>query len=942
MHISDIYIKGAREHNLKNLELSIPRGVFTVITGLSGSGKSSLAFDTLYSEAQRRFVESLSAYARQFLGLMEKPDVDVIEGLSPAIAIEQKTTGHNPRSTVGTITEIHDYLRLMFARIGTPTCYRCGRVISRQTIQEITDTVMSLPENDRFMVLSPVVSGRKGEYRELLAKLRKDGFLRVIVDDIHYTLDEEIVLDKNRKHSMYVVIDRLVKKPDIKARLAETLETAFRISVDGTVKVERTNGETMVFSEKNACPDCGIAIEALSPRMFSFNNPFGACEKCHGLGFLMEINPDLCVPDTSVSLGNGAIVAWNGAATMGSWNSQILKSVCSHFSIPTDVPYRKLTKKQQHILFHGSGKEQITMKWEARSSEGKGFFKRSFEGVIPNLLRRYRETSSEEVRKWIEGFMARQRCPSCKGTRLRPETLAVKINGCNIADISSWSIEKAREFFTGITLSNNEKKIAHQILKEIRQRLDFLINVGLSYLTLSRSAATLSGGEAQRIRLATQIGSQLTGVMYILDEPSIGLHPRDTEKLLGTLKKLRDLGNTIIVIEHDRETMLAADHLIDIGPGAGIHGGKIVAQGTPQEVAGHPESLTGYYLRGKRKIPVPVRRRSGNGAHIKIIGAQGNNLKNVDVAIPLGMLVCVTGVSGSGKSSLINQTLYPTLQQRLYRSKVTALPCRKITGIEHIDKVIAIDQSPIGKTPRSNPATYTKTLDQIRQIFSSLPESKIRGYSPGRFSFNVKGGRCETCEGDGLLRIEMHFLPDVYVPCESCSGKRYNRETLEIHYKGKTIADILSMTVDEAQHFFSRIASIHSKLQVLSQVGLGYIRLGQPANTLSGGEAQRIKLAAELSKRSTGKTLYILDEPTTGLHFEDILMLMSVIQELVNKGNTVVVIEHNLDVIKCADYIIDLGPEGGDAGGTVVASGTPEEVMTIRKSYTGKYLRGVC
>jgi excinuclease ABC subunit A len=941
MHISDIYIKGAREHNLKNLELSIPRGVFTVITGLSGSGKSSLAFDTLYSEAQRRFVESLSAYARQFLGLMEKPDVDVIEGLSPAIAIEQKSTGHNPRSTVGTITEIHDYLRLMFARIGTPTCYRCGRVISRQTIQEITDEVMSLPKNDRFIIVSPAVSGRKGEYRELLAKLRKDGFLRVIVDDIHYTLDEEITLDKNRKHSIYVIVDRLVNTPDIKNRLSETLETAFRISVDGTVKVERVSGETMVFSEKNACPDCGIAIEALSPRMFSFNNPFGACGKCHGLGFLMEIDPDLCVPDTSVSLKDGAIVAWNGAATLGSWNSQILNSVCSHFSIPADIPFGKLTKKQRNILFHGSGKEQITMKWEARSTEGKGFFKRPFEGVVPNLLRRYRETSSEEVRKWIETFMTQQQCPECKGTRFRPETLAVKINGFSIADVSSWSIEKTGEFFKNVTLSNKDRKIAHQVLKEVRQRLEFLINVGLSYLTLSRTAATLSGGEAQRIRLATQIGSQLTGVMYILDEPSIGLHPRDTAKLLSTLKKLRDLGNTIIVIEHDRETMLAADQLIDIGPGAGIHGGTIVAQGTPQEVAAHPESLTGWYLAGKRKIPVPANRRTGNGTRIELEGARGNNLKNISVSIPLGMLVCVTGVSGSGKSTLINQTLHPVLQQRLYRSKVAALPFRKISGSENIDKVIAIDQSPIGRTPRSNPATYTKTLDQIRQIFASLPESKIRGYAPGRFSFNVKGGRCETCEGDGLIRIEMHFLPDVYVPCESCSGKRYNRETLEIQYKGKTIADILSMTVDEALLFFGRIASIRSKLQVLSQVGLGYIRLGQPANTLSGGEAQRIKLAAELSKRSTGKTLYILDEPTTGLHFEDILMLMSVIQELVNKGNTVVVIEHNLDVIKCADYIIDLGPEGGDAGGRVVATGSPEEIMQVKKSYTGKYLRFV-
>jgi excinuclease ABC subunit A len=941
MHIESIHIKGAREHNLKNLELSIPRDVFTVITGLSGSGKSTLAFDTLYSEAQRRFVESLSSYARQFLGLMEKPDVDVIEGLSPAIAIEQKTTGHNPRSTVGTITEIHDYLRLLFARIGTPTCPKCGKVISRQTIQEITDSVMALRDGEKFLVLAPVVSARKGEYRDLLDKLRKDGFVRVIVDDIQYTLDEEIDLDKNKKHTIFVVVDRLIAGASIRSRLTETIETALKVSIDGTIHIDVLGGKRLVFSERSACPDCSIVVETPSPRMFSFNNPFGACEKCSGLGYLLEIDPQLCVPDPSVSVADGAIVAWNGAATLGSWNSQILSSVCQHFSIPIDAPFEKLSKKQRDILFYGSGKERVTLQWEAKSREGRGEFKRPFEGVIPNLLRRYKDTTSEEVRRWIEGFMTQQECPACMGARLRPESLAVKIGGFSIAELSAWPIDRSRGFFDTLQLSKKEKTIAVQVLKELRQRFDFLINVGLSYLTLNRTASTLSGGEAQRIRLATQIGAQLTGVMYILDEPSIGLHPRDTTKLLLTLKNLRDLGNTIIVIEHDRETMLEADHLIDIGPGAGVHGGRIVAQGSPAEVARHPTSLTGAYLSGKRSIPLPHSRRHGNGSSICIKNARGNNLKGIDVTFPLGMLVGITGVSGSGKSSLINHTLYPALQRHLYKSKVAALPCDRITGIEKLDKVIAIDQSPIGKTPRSNPATYTKTLDLIRDIFCSLPESKIRGYQPGRFSFNVKGGRCETCEGDGMLRIEMHFLPDVYVPCENCNGKRYNRETLEILYKGKSIADILDMTVDDALLFFSNISTIKSKLSVLSQVGLGYIKLGQPANTLSGGEAQRIKLASELAKRGTGNTFYILDEPTTGLHFEDILMLMSVIQELVDKGNTVLVIEHNLDVIKCADYIIDLGPEGGDGGGKIIASGTPEEICKVKNSYTGRFLKEI-
>lgn len=941
MHVSSIHIKGAREHNLKNIDLSIPRDVFTVITGLSGSGKSSLAFDTLYSEAQRRFVESLSSYARQFLGLMEKPDVDSIEGLSPAIAIEQKTTGHNPRSTVGTITEIHDYLRLLFARIGTPTCYRCGKVISRQTVQEMTDRIMRLAEGTKFLVISPVVSGRKGEYRDLFEKLRKDGFLRVVVDSVQYTLDEEIALDKNKKHSIGVVVDRLINGRTIKSRLTETIETALRISTDGTIRIESV-GEKMkplVFSEKSACPECGVVMEALSPRMFSFNSPFGACPACTGLGFIMEIDPQQCVPDPTLSIEQGAIVAWNGASSAGSWSNQILSAVCGHFSIPMDIPFEKLSKKQRNILFYGSGSEKITMQWEARSREGKGFFKRPFEGVVPNLIRRYRETSSEDIRRWIEGFMSRRECGECNGGRLKPESLAVKVDGRSIAEISSWSIEQSCRFFDFVSLTKKEKLISHQILKEIRLRLDFLCNVGLSYLTLGRAAATLSGGEAQRIRLATQIGSQLTGVMYILDEPSIGLHPRDTDKLLATLKRLRDLGNTIIVIEHDRETMMAADHLVDIGPGAGVNGGRVVASGTPEEVAATPESLTGAYLSGKRAIRRPRKRRTGNGGIISITNASGNNLKNIDVNIPLGMLVGITGVSGSGKSSLINHTLYPALQRHLYRSKTVPLPFGKIGGLELVDKVIGIDQSPIGKTPRSNPATYTKTLDLIRDLFAALPESKIRGYSPGRFSFNVKGGRCETCEGDGLLKIEMHFLPDVYVPCESCGGKRYNRETLEILYKGRSIAEILDMTIDEALLFFGNISAIRAKLEVISRVGLGYLKLGQPANTLSGGEAQRIKLAAELGRRTTGNTLYIMDEPTTGLHFEDIVMLMSVVQELVDKGNTVVVIEHNLDVIKCSDYIVDLGPEGGDGGGRIVATGTPEQIIRVKESYTGKFLK---
>jgi excinuclease ABC subunit A len=939
MQQKDIVIKGAREHNLKNIDVTIPRNSLTVITGLSGSGKSSLAFDTLYSEGQRRYVESLSAYARQFLGLMEKPDVDSIEGLSPAISIEQKTTGHNPRSTVGTITEIHDYLRLLYARIGDPTCYKCGRPITRQTVQEITDKVMAFPANAKFQVLSPVISGRKGEYKDLFDKLQKDGFVRVRVDAITYTLDEQIPLDKNKKHTIEVVVDRLVNAPSIKNRLVDSLETALKLSTNGTVIIDLIDKEQIVFSELLACPHCGISYDELSPRMFSFNNPFGACESCNGLGYLLEIDPELVVPDPSVTLLDGAIIPWNAATTLGSWNQQMMLSVCKHFSIPLDKPYKSLTDRQKNILMNGAGDEKILMKWENRSGEGFGQFKRHFEGIIPNLLRRYRDSTSEDIRRWIEAYMTQRPCPSCKGTRLKKQSLAIFIQGKNIAQLSHLSIETLQAFFKDLSLGKRQEQIAKQILKEIHARLAFLVNVGLSYLSLERASATLSGGEAQRIRLATQIGSRLTGVIYILDEPSIGLHPRDNSKLLDTLVSLRDLGNTVVVIEHDKDTMLNADYVIDIGPGAGIHGGKLVAVGTPGEIMANPASITGQYLSGKKKIPLPQKRRRHDGRFLDVIGATGNNLKSVDVSFPLGLLICITGVSGSGKSTLVNQTLYPSLARRLNNAKIQGLPCKQIKGLQYLDKVIDIDQSPIGRTPRSNPATYTKTFDHIRTLFTMLPESKIRGYNPGRFSFNVKGGRCESCEGDGVIKIEMHFLPDVYVECETCRGKRYNRETLEILFKGKSIADVLDMTVDEALMFFDKIPSIKTKLAVLSRVGLGYIHLGQQATTLSGGEAQRIKLATELAKRQTGQTIYILDEPTTGLHFEDILLLMDVIAELVDKGNTVIVIEHNLDVVKCADWIIDLGPEGGDKGGRIIATGSPEDIAKNPDSATGKYLR---
>ncbi len=934
----NIEIKGARVHNLKNIDVTIPRNSFTVITGLSGSGKSSLAFDTLYSESQRRYVESLSSYARQFLGLMEKPDVDHIDGLSPAIAIEQKTTSQNPRSTVGTTTEIHDYLRVLFARLGVATCYKCGKIITSQTVQEITDRVKQIEPGTRFQILSPVVKDKKGAHRELFDKLQKEGYVRVRIDKSVFSLDEELEIDPKVNHSVEVVVDRLVADPKKADRLTDSIETALTLSTDGTVLIDIVGGETLLFSERMSCPVCAIDYDELSPRMFSFNSPAGACEECHGLGFLLEIDPELVVPDDSLSLSKGAIVPWNGANTEGSYNHQILLSVCKHFKIPLDKPFKTLSTRHKKILLNGAGKEKISIQYERKDGEAQAKMKREFEGVIPNLLRRYRETASQEIRRWIEQYMTRRRCPECSGTRFKKQSLSVLIGEHNIADLSAMSIKHLSVFFSSYKPSGVQAKISHPIVREITQRLTFLLNVGLGYLSLDRTASTLSGGETQRIRLATQIGSGLTGVLYILDEPSIGLHPRDNDRLLSTLFSLRDLENTVVVIEHDLETILKADYLIDIGPGAGNQGGTLVASGKPSQIAKKSSSLTGLYLSGRKKIPVPTKRRRGNGTAITIKGASGHNLKNLTVHFPLGMLLCVTGVSGSGKSSLINQTLYPALARKLYRSKATALEHTSIEGLEHIDKVIDIDQSPIGKTPRSNPATYTKIFDPVRGLFSMLPESKMRGYAPGRFSFNLKGGRCENCEGDGELKIEMHFLPDVYVQCDVCKGRRYNRDTLEIKYKGKSIADILEMTVDEALVFFGKHPAIKQKLLVLSQVGLGYIRLGQPANTLSGGEAQRIKLASELAKRGTGKTLYILDEPTTGLHFQDILMLMRVIQDLVDKGNSVLVIEHNLDVIKCADYIIDLGPDGGDKGGEVIARGTPEEIAVNGESVTGRYL----
>ena len=935
-----LFIKGAREHNLKNIDVKIPRNSLTVITGLSGSGKSSLAFDTIYAEGQRRYVESLSAYARQFLGLMEKPDVDFIEGLSPAISIEQKGTAKNPRSTVGTVTEIYDYLRLLFARVGVPHCVKCGQPITQQTVEQIVDSVLAFEEGTRLIVLAPLVRGKKGEHKEIVDEARKEGFVRLRINGEIVESDGEINLDKKKKHSIEAVVDRLVVKSTSKRRLAESVETALKKS-NGTVLINIKNND-LLFSEQFACLNCNISYEELTPRMFSFNSPFGACPVCDGLGQKMEIDPKLVIPDQTLSINDGAIRPWGGPE-MSNWYRYMLKGVAKHFGFKFSVPFNKLGNEAQQAILYGSGKQEIEFEFEHTSGKGRGsgVYRSKFEGVIPHLERLYKQTESSGVRQWIENYMSVTDCPGCKGSRLRPEALAVIIDRETIDSITNMSIKQAFRFFNDITLSKRQQAIAKQILKEVKERLSFLCDVGLDYLTLGRAASTLSGGEAQRIRLATQIGSRLVGVLYILDEPSIGLHQRDNRRLLNTLCELRDIGNTVLVVEHDRETIEEADFVIDLGPGAGVHGGEIVAIGTPREIINNKKSITGQYLSGARRIETPRSRRSPNGKYIKILGAAGNNLKNVNADIPLGCFVVVTGVSGSGKSTLINETLYRHLARHFYNSRTHPLEHEMIEGIEHIDKVIDIDQSPIGRTPRSNPATYTGVFTPIRDLFAELPEAKARGYLPGRFSFNVKGGRCEACEGDGIIKIEMHFLPDVYIPCEVCKGKRYNRETLEVTFKGKNISDVLNMTVEEAMLFFENIPRIKNKLLTLQNVGLGYIRLGQQATTLSGGEAQRVKLATELSKIATGKTLYILDEPTTGLHFEDIRLLLSVLNELVDRGNTVLVIEHNLDVIKTADWIIDIGPEGGNDGGTIVAAGTPEQVASVKVSYTGQHLKPI-
>lgn len=930
-----IVVKGAREHNLKNIDLDIPREKLVVITGLSGSGKSSLAFDTIYAEGQRRYVESLSAYARQFLGLMEKPDVDFIDGLSPAISIEQRTSAKNPRSTVATVTEIYDYLRLLFARIGVPYCYKCGRKISQQTVDQIVDAVLAFPQGSKIQILAPLIRGRKGEYKDLLEEVKKEGFVRIRADKKIYELTEPIKLDKNKKHNIEVVVDRLVVEPKISKRLADSLETALRLG-SGVVLIDVIGKEELLFSEHYACINCGISYEEIQPRMFSFNSPFGACPGCDGLGTKMEIDPNLLVKDPNLSLSNGAIAPW-GIPT-GNWYLHQLRSLADHFKFSFHTPFKNLPQKAKQVILYGT-EDEIKFEYHLREGKGYGEYYSDFEGVIPNLERRYKQTQSQGVRDWIETFMRVKPCPKCNGARLKKESLSIKVNDFNIYQVTQKSVKAAKELSENLKLSQKEKTIARQILKEINERLTFMINVGLDYLTLDRTAASLSGGEAQRIRLATQIGSRLVGVLYILDEPSIGLHQRDNKKLLNTLISLRDLGNTVIVVEHDKETINTADWVIDLGPGAGKNGGDVVAVGTPDYIKQNGRSLTGKYLSGKMTIPIPTYRRGGIGQFLTLKGAQGNNLKNIIVEIPLGVFICVTGVSGSGKSTLINETLYRILSAHFFNSKEEPLKYDKIAGLEHIDKVINIDQSPIGRTPRSNPATYTGLFTYIRDLFAQLPDAKVRGYKAGRFSFNVKGGRCDACEGDGIIKIEMHFLPDVYVPCENCKGKRYNRETLEIKYKGKSIADILDMTVDEAHSFFEHIPKIRRKLKTLKDVGLGYIHLGQPATTLSGGEAQRVKLSTELSKVATGNTLYLLDEPTTGLHFEDIKMLLNVLNELVERENTVIVIEHNLDVIKTADYIIDLGPEGGEAGGYVVATGTPEKVAQVERSYTGQFLR---
>ncbi len=933
-----IIIKGAKEHNLKNINLEIPRDKLVVITGLSGSGKSSLAFDTLYAEGQRRYVESLSSYARQFLGLMEKPDVESIEGLSPAISIDQKTTSKNPRSTVGTVTEIYDYIRLLYARVGTPYCPNCGKKIEKQSIDQIVDNAMKIKEGTRIQILAPVVRGRKGEYTKLFEDLQKDGFARVRVDGEIYDLSDEIKLDKNKKHEIEVVVDRLVIKEDIVGRLTESIETALK-QADNLVLIDIVGEKQVLYSCNYACPDCGFSFPELTPRMFSFNNPYGACPKCSGIGYLMKMDEDLIIPDKTKTLYDG--VKAFGASTMKKGDTMAkmyFESVGKHYGI--DIKNKKikdLPKDFINKILYGTGNDEID--FEYTSSLGTRKFKAPFEGVIPTLERRHNETKSQGMRDFYEMYMSELPCDECNGARLKKEILSIKVGGININEMTDLSVKSLQEFLRKLELTDSQKMIAEMILKEIDARLQFLIDVGLEYLTLSRSAGTLSGGEAQRIRLATQIGSGLTGVLYILDEPSIGLHQRDNDKLIATLKKLRDLGNSLLVVEHDEDTMYAADQIIDIGPGAGVHGGQVMAQGTAEEIKNVSTSITGAYLSGKKKIEVPKKRRPGNKKNIEIVNATENNLKNISVKFPLGKFICITGVSGSGKSTLINEVLYKNIAQQLNGATEKPGKCKTIKGLENIDKIINIDQSPIGRTPRSNPATYTGAFDLIRDIFASTNEAKMRGYEKGRFSFNVPGGRCESCSGDGVHRIEMHFLPDVFVPCEVCKGKRYNRETLEVKYKGKSIADVLDMTVEESLEYFANIPRIKNKIQTLYDVGLGYIKLGQPSTTLSGGEAQRVKLATELSKKATGKTLYILDEPTTGLHIADVHRLVDILQRLVDTGNTIIVIEHNLDLIKTADYIIDLGPEGGDAGGEIIAVGTPEQICKNDRSYTGKFLK---
>ena len=933
----NIVIKGAKEHNLKNISLEIPKNKLVVITGLSGSGKSSLAFDTLYAEGQRRYVESLSSYARQFLGIMDKPNVESIDGLSPAISIDQKTTSKNPRSTVGTVTEIYDYIRLLYARIGVPYCPKCGKKIEKQTVDQIVDSVLELDEGTRLQVLAPVIRGRKGEYKKLLEDFAKEGFVRARVDGNTVELTDDIEIDRKKKHNIDIIIDRLVIKPDIRARLTESVETAMKYA-NNLVTVDIPGKKELLFSGNYACPDCGISFEELSPRMFSFNNPVGACPTCTGIGYLMKMDEDLIIPDKNLTLYNG--VKAFGASTMKKGDTiakMYFEAIGRHYGVDISKPIKDLPRDFLDKILYGTGDEEIEFEYETAFGIRRN--KVPFEGVIPTLERRHRETKSQGMMQFYEMYMSNMECPDCHGARLKKESLSVRVGSKNINELTDMSIFHIKEYLNSLTLSEKDSMIADQILKELDKRLQFLIDVGLDYLTLSRSAATLSGGEAQRIRLATQIGSGLTGVMYILDEPSIGLHQRDNDKLIATLKKLRDLGNSVIVVEHDTDTMYAADQVIDIGPYAGVHGGNVMAQGTAEEIAKVPDSITGQYLSGRKQIPVPKKRRKSNGKSIEVVGAKEHNLKNISVKFPLGEFICVTGVSGSGKSTLINEVLYKNINKALNKSNEKVGSCKEVKGLHNIDKIINIDQSPIGRTPRSNPATYTGVFDFIREIFATTNEAKMRGYDKGRFSFNVPGGRCEACSGDGIIKIEMNFLSDVYVPCEVCKGKRYNKETLEVKYKGKSISDVLDMTVEEALQFFENIPRIKQKIQTLYDVGLGYIKLGQPSTTLSGGEAQRIKLATELSKRATGKTLYILDEPTTGLHIDDVHRLVDILQRLVDTGNTVIVIEHNLDLIKTADYIIDLGPEGGDKGGEIIAVGTPEKICQNERSYTGQFLK---